>query len=371
MIRQAKYAILPSNAAPAGLVSGSMIDVDLREVAACGIRELLSVGGSSLGLGTFLDDLLVSGTNELRWLGDGVGKGREMKRGFSAIFGRFFARWYLTKHHRFYYFLPTDQQNGCQFGSLRIQRTKGQDLPDWFMAGPNGCALGEAKGSHDKSVTSVSKAAPLVKATRQLSRARVRIRRTRISLKGWGVMSRWGTDQNGLSPLLYVSDPKTRGEPLPDDEVQRLLKYAHWHQSMRILNALGITYFNDRLPDDLKIDLSEIVPPEDRRFNAAAVQLNITGLRMKRFVGGIIGPDARLLPMSVSAFHTALNRLPAALRKQLYFFGIDKNRVGMTDPTDELPIREPDASEEQWASLGADGFVLAPVSVIENVKPLV
>jgi hypothetical protein len=173
-----------------------------------------------------------------------------------------------------------------------------------------------------------------------------------------------------LSPLLYVSDPKTRGEPLPDDEEQRLLKYAHWNQTVKILNALGITYFNDRLPDDLEIDLPKIIPSEGRRFDATAVQLNITGLRMKRFVGGIIGPDARLIPINVFEFYAALHRLPAALRRQLYFFGIDKNRVGMTGPPDEPFLREPDASEEQWASLGADGFVLAPVSVIENVSAL-
>src|SRR5271170_5153165 len=84
----------------------------------------------------------------LVWVGEGPGIGREMRRAFSAIFGRFFARAYLSDCHGFVWFHPLDGPRQQVAPRLRVEaRERKCNLPDWICAGRGQLALAEAKGT--------------------------------------------------------------------------------------------------------------------------------------------------------------------------------------------------------------------------------
>lgn len=399
MIRHAHYRICPRDAAPAGTKSGGMIDIDMREVAACGIREILTCGVGGAGLNAFLGDLLAPGTGSLRWKGGGVGKGREMKRGFSGIFGRIFARWYLTHNHGYRYFVPIDGSPCIISRNLVIRRTPGQDLPDWFIAGSGIIGLGEAKGSHIKNANGVKSVPPLKLAKKQIEGAEVwaramgnRAMATR-SVKGWGVMLRWATERDTHEPLLLVIDPETRGDPLDPQDRNRAIKDIAQLQNLMYLNGLGITKFNDRiekitheLRDDLlqSIGFDGIAPtdgiiheeptvpefPDEERVPAELTRIEAPGIGHIEFVGAIIDRTADIIPLSVSEFFTTRFDMPAEVRDRLYFVGIEKGQIIPDLSRSDPPFRTIDIDGGRWVSVGADGLVVAPFTSISDVSQI-
>lgn len=76
-----------------------------------------------------------------------------MRRAFSALFGRFFARAYLETYHGFTWFAAIDGDNFLCPPNFRVRRKRGAhtEMPDWLCGGPGGLvAIAEAKGSHQR-----------------------------------------------------------------------------------------------------------------------------------------------------------------------------------------------------------------------------
>src|SRR5271167_2495567 len=111
MQKTVNYVIRPSAAKPANIrrgIYGDEYDFDIGQVEAAALREVLQTSMRPNPFSAFISSFLAPYSDSLVWLGEGPGIGREMRRAFSAIFGRFFARAYLTDCHGFVWFYPLD-----------------------------------------------------------------------------------------------------------------------------------------------------------------------------------------------------------------------------------------------------------------------
>jgi|SRR5262245_40006859 len=112
-VHQIRYLVDPPTACPAPLMGptgqpAATCEVDTAVVARCAMAEVLQTGPNAGPMSLLFDEHLVSGHNELVWKGSGPGRGTEMRRAFSGLFGRFFARAYLQYYHGFTWFAPID-----------------------------------------------------------------------------------------------------------------------------------------------------------------------------------------------------------------------------------------------------------------------
>lgn len=230
------------------------VTFEIDEVARCAWNEILQTAPRATSLFAFLEDLLEPGPN-LVWREKGPGRGTEMRRSFSGMFGRFFARAFLETHLDFVWFAAIDGDNFHLSRNWRVsRRPKSQtEMPDWICARPGELAIGEAKGSHQKgNATRGGMPGPIKTADGQISGVRVQKRvrhRTRTTwqskgVKGWAVMSRWGLANPPRSPFLYALDPETEGEkPTPEeiDELVQAVARTHIEQTALGLGLLKST----------------------------------------------------------------------------------------------------------------------------------
>jgi hypothetical protein len=237
LLKHVNYVIQPSNARPAKIVrnaaSGDLYDFDLDQVELTALRETLQTTLGANPFSSFIRGFLAPYTDWLIWLGQGPGIGREMRRSFSALFGRFFARAYLNDCHGLVWFVPLD--GPAQLITPRLRVTSGgprQDLPDWICAGRGHLALAEAKGAKGNTQLShQSQPAQIRRAVRQLQNCRVEVlnqatrRWVARKLKGWAVLNQWCVQtSNAHNPYIYVVDPETDGEALSSDDLPAFIR---------------------------------------------------------------------------------------------------------------------------------------------------
>ncbi|GGL81397.1 hypothetical protein [Wenxinia marina] len=212
----------------------AQVSLDIDEVARCAWNEILQTAPRSTSLFGLLEDLLEPGPN-LVWRDRGPGRGTEMRRSFSGLFGRFFARAYLEQHHDFVWFTAIDGDSFHLSPSWRvIRKPRSQtEMPDWICARPGELAIGEAKGSHQKgNATRGGMPGPIKTADGQIQGIRVQkgVRRGSKTIwqskrpKGWAVMSRWGLANPARDPFLYALDPETEGETPKPEEISELVQ---------------------------------------------------------------------------------------------------------------------------------------------------
>src|SRR5713101_8144439 len=176
-IHHVRYMIEPPSACPAELVSALgkpkfWCEVDIDFVARCAMGEILQTGPRSGPMSALFDELLAIGSFELVWKGRGPGRGIEMRRAFSGLFGRFFARAYLQRYHGFTWFAAIDGTPTNLSKNVRVRRKTraSSELPDWVCARPGEVAVAEAKGSHQKgNATRGGRTGPIKTADGQIS----------------------------------------------------------------------------------------------------------------------------------------------------------------------------------------------------------
>jgi len=294
--RSQRYIIKPTSACPPHLQGQrgrplAQVSFEIEDVAQCAWSEILQTAPRAASLFAFLEDLLEPGT-DLVWRGQGPGRGTEMRRSFSGLFGRFFARAYLQVHHDFVWFAAIDGDNFHLSPRWRVSRKPGSrtEMPDWICARPGELAIGEAKGSHQKSnATRGGMPGPIKTADGQirgvrvqkLSGAGLRMRWQSKRVKGWAIMSRWGLANPSRAAFLYALDPETEGEKLAPEENDDLIQaVARTHIEQ---TALGL---------GLLKDTEEGFEPALRR------RVRLEGDAEKRFFAGIVvtpfGPISRL-----------------------------------------------------------------------------
>ena len=198
--------------------------LDLYDIAHAAILETLQTG---LPISEFSNQLaaLLTGSQDLIWKDNGPGVGRELRRSYSNIHGRFFARAYLEKYEDVRYLIPIEG-NDFSFAGLKIRLRDGQkgDMPDWIGWDSSGLVVAEAKGTYArgnwwKALYGGILPQCLQKAQEQVKR--VQIDKDGIAFdfkfKGWSVASRWATEKNGLEPSLAAFCTNSGVQTLTDD----------------------------------------------------------------------------------------------------------------------------------------------------------
>jgi hypothetical protein len=378
----------------------------------------------AITLHSLLESLLVPAVHapdRLTWLQDGGGVGAEMKRGFSGILGRFFARWYLETHHGLTDMVPISGEGPVYSHNVVVLRKGRINLPDWVCLGPTGQpVLAESKGSHNRSRwAGPLTASPLEKAKEQLQSAVVQMRSPatgrlrRVKVKGWAVMSRWSTVQNMRPPLLYVLDPETQGHEMTVDEGKRAaqdIRRAVLAGFMRVLghpnlaarftvlakaetdvstvqreiSAAEMEWTSESVgPPPIAGAIEPVLLSEASRLlgQPPSIELEVVSIADdhfagRRFIGGIVDLTGRLVPNNVSEVLQGRTIGPTGVYRNLYFAGFDVSALiaalGEEPPTKIQPLRVDRRQSESLLSailaLG-DGFILAPIEAIsQNVE---
>jgi hypothetical protein len=278
-----------------------------------------------------------------------------MRRSFSGLFGRFFARAYLEIHHEFVWFAAIDGNNFSLSPHWRVKRKRGAltEMPDWICARPGELAIGEAKGSHLKgnSIPHV-KPGPIRTAEGQIGGVRVQ-KRVQIAgqikwrskkVKGWAVMSRWGLASPPRPPFLYVLDPSTEGRDPTPKEVQQLVQAVARKHVEQTAIGLGLLALGDQVG----------MKTQPRRVRLKYDQ------QKRVFLGAVITPFGRLdIGTEQAAEMSKLLPDPGLIR----FVGLDENVFDSFLQDQSLQAR-PRERVDALTLIGRDGLVVAPLSQI-------
>ena len=162
---------------------------------------------------------------ELRWAGD-LAESAEMRRAYSALYGRFFGRAFLASRLDFTDFVPL-QTNRTAVGNLvEVRRIKGGDVPDWIAWDPRSRSyvLAEAKGRLGGSAEGFLSRTPACIRSGKAQFERVEVRETSgrtIRTRNWVAVNLWCTDERGRPPVCLLWDPDGDGEQLREEEIPR------------------------------------------------------------------------------------------------------------------------------------------------------
>jgi hypothetical protein len=333
----------------------SQISFDMEDVARCAWNEIIQTAPRATSLFAFLEDLLEPGPR-LVWLEQGPGRGTEMRRAFSALFGRFFARAYLQINHDFVWFAAIDGDNFRLSPNWRVSRKHHAltEMPDWICARPGELAIGEAKGSHQKgNATRGGKPGPIKTAEGQITGVRVQ-KRTQTargpswiskSVKGWAIMSRWGLASPSRDPFLYVLDPETEGEQTTPDEIDDLVQaVARTHVAQTAI-GLGLLKSNG--------EEGEILTPRRR--------VRVQGDGQNRHFSGVVITPFGPLDLDLDQANELSKLLPDP--RLVRFVGLDE-KLFLTYLQEQPIVPRQRERIGNLSLVGNDGLLIAPVSQI-------
>lgn len=357
-VRSQRYIISPARACPSHLRVGGLpphkVDLDMDDVARAAWGEILQTAPASSSIFAFLEDLLEP-SSELVWRGSGPGRGTEMRRSFSGLFGRFFARAYLEVHHDFAWFVAIDGDNFPLSPHWRVKRATKAEMPDWICAKPGQLAIAEAKGSHQKgNATGTTRPGPIRTAEGQIRGVRVQKRTRTIrglqwhnrSVKGWAVMSRWGVANPSRAPFLYALDPKTEGKELTEEEREDLVQ------------AVARTYV-----EQTSLGLGLLKRVDETLLSAPRRTVRVNGDQKKRlFAGAVITPFG-LLDLDVGQAKALSSVLPDP--DMVRFIGIEQGLFDDYRQGRQLTPRTRERIGDR-AITGVDGLVVAPLGDVSD-----
>lgn len=206
------------------------IDVPFDGLVLAAAKETLITGLSAGAWSTFFEHQVEPGgiDDEFRWLSNGLGRGGELRRSFSNILGRVFARWYLQNHEGVRALVPIEHAGSPIAPFLRVNKLPREsgDMPDWVGCTGSQFVLAEAKGRHtggrwDKKIRAGELPDVVEFAYQQTERAVVVAFDLKRGCKRFAVASRWGTVTNKQEPWLVVKDPEEDGAPLEKGDWSR------------------------------------------------------------------------------------------------------------------------------------------------------
>ena len=180
---------------------------------------------ASAWLRLFQDHLSHEDMSELRWAGD-LAESAEMRRAYSALYGRFFGRAFLASRLGIRDFVPLHSDRTRVGNLVEVRRVMRGDVPDWIAWDPQSRSyvLAEAKGRLGGSMRGFLTGRPacINFGKAQFERVEVRDpRHRRIKTKNWVAANRWCTDRRGGRPVCLLWDPYGEGDELLEDEIPR------------------------------------------------------------------------------------------------------------------------------------------------------
>ncbi len=226
----------------------------------------------------------------LVWRGD-LAASAELRRAYSGLYGRFFARALLSEHLGLSNFTSLER-NGVTVGSVRVERTKRGDIPDWIAwdDANSRYVLCEAKGSlasNDFLRPSGPQCARDGK--KQFSRVRTLEGTRVIHPAQWVAATRWATDDRGGDPVTLLWDPPVDEHSFGEEEakIHRTALTRAWLDSLA--PALGWKDAGDLLAKERSqtaitiraepgpIPDSEDWPPIESRYTPAGRSITPLG----------------------------------------------------------------------------------------------
>jgi hypothetical protein len=198
--------------------------ISLLSVARAAAEETLQ--GSLLArpwLRLFATQTSATDTYWLRWRGD-LAESAELRRAYSGLYGRFFARTLLTQHLRLSRFVSL-KRNGISIpGSVDVVRQVKGDIPDWIAWDDlnSRFVLCEAKGSLTANDFLASGGPKCVHGGKaQFDRVSTFDGSVEIHPARWVAATRWATEQRKGDPVTILWDPPTEGGSYSGDEAER------------------------------------------------------------------------------------------------------------------------------------------------------
>ena len=178
---------------------------------------------ASAWLTLFQDHLSQADTTELRWAED-LAESAEMRRAYSALYGRFFGRAFLASRLGFTNFVPLQTDRTPVGNMVEVRRVKRGDVPDWIAWDPQSRSyvLAEAKGRLGGSVDEFLSRTPACISSGKAQFERVEVRESSgrtIRTTNWVAANLWCTDQRGRPPVCLLWDPDGEGEQLLEEEI--------------------------------------------------------------------------------------------------------------------------------------------------------
>lgn len=196
----------------------------------------------------------------LRWRGD-LAESAELRRAYSGLYGRFFARALLTRHLQLTRFQSLNRDR-TDVGTLTIKRISDGDIPDWIAwdARRGRHVLCEAKGSMTaRDFLSPGVPACVAAGKAQFARVEVRDGGVEVNPGKWVAATRWATDGRPGKPVTILWDPPGNEEPYDSEATRR-------HR-----NDMTRAWLNSLAPAFGCRNADELLSPE-RRFEAVRIR---------------------------------------------------------------------------------------------------
>lgn len=391
MFREARFVIDPPTCCPpslrvpgpAGFVPPPQITFDMYQVGLAALHEMTDLQGRLNPIFLLFSELLVARSRELRWRDGGFGKGREVRRGLSNLFGRFFARAFLERHMGYTWFAPVDGAASQITYNLTVERTTPLgDMPDWFCMKPGEAALAEAKGSYAHGIVAANPG-PIVKAQEQLDRAAVyhvaRARKEEKHVKRWAIMSRWASERHNVDDaVFYVADPDRPAREFSEEEMDDALFETSRRHLARIASSLRLSELASHLDRPTRHPMVFRTKPDLGSYKAAIVQRE--GMDDRRFIGVVIGMHG-VIGEDIDTVVSDVRSMPSYLRQNFMFFGIDAGVLesALSDNTElDLPdvvskfqhMSEDEARQRGEVFYGRDGTLLCNAEYIDGTESI-
>ena len=188
----------------------------------------------------------------LRWRGD-LAESAELRRAYSGLYGRFFARALLTYHLGLTRFHSLGR-NGLKVpNGAEVKRTNIGDLPDWLAWDDqhSRLVLGEAKGSLSARDFLSPGTPKCVKNGRsQFDRVATFDQGRRIRPARWVAATRWATEERSGKPVTVMWDPPDEDMRFGEEEAirHRAAMARAWLDS--IAPGMGWTGADDLLSEE-------------------------------------------------------------------------------------------------------------------------
>ena len=198
---------------------------------------------TSAWLYLFASHLSRDETRKLRWGGD-LAESAEMRRAYSAMYGRYFSRALLESRFRLTDFIPLHTNSTTIENGVTVNRIERGDIPDWIAWDPvsGSYVLAEAKGRLTGNDSDFLHQTPRCIKEGKAQFQRVEVRDTygrKIRTRNWVVANLWSTDERKREPVSLLWGSETGGETLSENEVRRNEVAIRQHRIAKIAIVLG------------------------------------------------------------------------------------------------------------------------------------
>lgn len=187
----------------------------------------------------------------MRW-SDDLASSAELRRAYSALYGRYFARALMASQLGFVDFVSLNRDiTPIAFG-VQVKRLCNGDIPDWIAWDPAAgrYVLGEAKGSLTGRAVHFRTGQPACvgDGKKQFGRVEVLDRwGQKLATRGWVGASLWSTDHRARYPVSLLWDPEGEGREITEHEREGFARALRLRRLAVQANRLGITSFRDFL----------------------------------------------------------------------------------------------------------------------------